>query len=322
MRAGQGCVDRAAAADLLEKAVESQEPMAAHRRVHPILRASLRALLILAVLAALALGAMLGWLKWHENELVFATAISRARAYGALPAGAETLSIPTDAGATLAAVRFGADPARDAGYWILHLHGNADSAFSAVQLAHCQRLTRLGVSVLCFDYRGYGRSAGEATEGHLLEDAESAYQWLLRAGVPADHIVLWGHSLGSGPAVYLASRHPAAALVLFGAFTSIADAAADTYPWLPVRWLVGVRFESRQRMAAVHVPVIIAHTRTDALIRFHHALDLYAAAHEPRRLLVLTDRTEDGFGGHVEALYDQLDLLQPVLEPFLKRAPN
>jgi hypothetical protein len=38
-----------------------------------------------------------------------------------------------------------------------------------------------------------------------------------------------GHSLGSGPAVLLATRHKAAALVLFGAFTSIPDAAAERY---------------------------------------------------------------------------------------------
>jgi alpha-beta hydrolase superfamily lysophospholipase len=275
----------------------------------------------IVVLAAVALGGILGWLKWHENELVFATAVSRDRANGAIPAGGETLSLPTTGGAMLAAVRFRADPAQDRGYWVLHLHGNADSAFSPLQLAHCQRLTRLGVSVLCFDYRGYGRSAGEASESGLLEDAESAYQSLRRQGVADDHILFWGHSLGSGPAVYLASTHAAAALVLFGAFTSIPDAAADTYPWLPVRWLVGVRFESLQRIAAVHAPVIIAHTETDALVRFHHAKDLLAAAREPKRLLVLADRTKDGFGGHVEALYDQLDVLAPVLQALLRPQP-
>jgi fermentation-respiration switch protein FrsA (DUF1100 family) len=295
--------------------------MASRSGTRSAARASVRALVAILVLAAVALGGILGWLKWHENELVFATAISRARAVGAIPAGGETLNLPTTGGASLAAVRFRADPAHDTGYWVLHLHGNADSAFSALQLAHCQRLTRLGVSALCFDYRGYGRSAGEASESHMLEDAESAYQSLRRDGVPPERILFWGHSLGSGPAVYLASTHPAAALVLFGAFTSIADAAADTYPWLPVRWLVGVRFESLARLPLVRSPVIIVHTQTDALIGFHHAQDLFAAAREPKRLLVLADRTKDGFGGHVEALYDQLDVLAPVLEGLLGLAP-
>jgi uncharacterized protein len=268
-------------------------------------------------LGLVALGGALGWLKWHENDLVFAAAVSHQRATAVVPSGGEPVSIPTAGGQLLAGVRFRAESAADSGYWILHLHGNADSAFSAIQLAHCRRLTQLGVSALCFDYRGYGRSPGTPSEAGLREDAEAAYQWLRREGVPADRIVVWGHSLGSGPAVDLASRLPSAALVLFGAFTSIPDAAADTYPWLPVRWLVGVRFESLRRLPDVHAPVIIAHTPTDALIPFHHARELFAAAGEPKRLLVLADRTHDGFGGHVEALYDQLDVLGDALHTLL-----
>jgi dienelactone hydrolase len=61
------------------------------------------------------------------------------------------------------------------------------------------------------------------------EDAEAAYQALLQRGVAPDRIIVLGHSLGSGPAVLLATRHKAAALVLFGAFTSISDAAAGRY---------------------------------------------------------------------------------------------
>lgn len=278
----------------------------------------LRLLLVLAALAAVALGAVLAWLKWHENELVFVTAISHQRAAGVVPAGGETFTIPTAGGAQLAAVRFRADPAHDTQFWILHLHGNAESAFSDLQLAHCQLLARqLGVGVLCFDYRGYGRSPGEASEAGMNQDAEAAYQSLRAAGVPAARIILWGHSLGSGPAVYLASRYPSAGLVLFGAFTSVPDAAADTYPWLPVRWLTGVHFDSLHRLPDVHVPVIIAHSRTDTVIRFHHAQDLFAAAHEPRRLLVLADRMHDGLGGHMEALYDQTDALRPLLATLL-----
>jgi alpha-beta hydrolase superfamily lysophospholipase len=273
----------------------------------------------LLLLAVLGYGGIVGWLKWHEKELVFATAASHQRSNGLVPEGGELLDVPTAGGKQLAAVRFKADAAQDRGYWILHLHGNSDSAFSRMQLAHCQRLTQLGVSALCFDYRGFGRSPGEVSEPGMLEDAEAAYQSLRAQGVPDDHILLWGHSLGSGPAVYLASRHPAAALVLFGAFTSIPEAAADRYPWLPVRWLVGVRFDSRHRLPDVRMPVFLAHSESDRVIAFHHAKELFAAAMEPKRLLVLADRTQDGFGGHVEALYDQIEVLRDALRPVIGR---
>jgi pimeloyl-ACP methyl ester carboxylesterase len=83
--------------------------------------------------------------------------------------------------------------------------------------------------------RGFGETPGEPSEAAMYEDSEAAYQELLRRGVPQQRIIVLGHSLGSGPAVFLATRHKAAALVLFGAFTSIPDAAAGQYPYLPVR---------------------------------------------------------------------------------------
>ena len=274
---------------------------------------------LVGVAVVLPLIASLGWLKWHETELVFRAAESRARISDVLPAAAQRVSLETPSGARLAAVVMRADAAHDRGYWILHLHGNADSAFSRGQLRHCEQLRAAGFSVLCFDYRGFGLSPGAPSESHLNEDAEAAYQALLQRGVPAGHIIVWGHSLGSGPAVALAARHKdVAALVLFGAFTSIDDVAADTYPYLPVRWVVGVHMNSLQRIGAVHVPVLIAHSTTDKVIPYKLGLRLYAAANEPKRLLALDGAASaDRFGGHVDALYDDLSELTPQLEALL-----
>jgi pimeloyl-ACP methyl ester carboxylesterase len=271
----------------------------------------------LTVLAPVA--ASLSWLKWHESDLVFRTAESHARRQGELPAGAEQVSLQTPSGERLAAFVMRADPARDRGYWILHLHGNADSAFSRTQLRHCQQLSAAGFSVLCFDYRGFGQTPGVASELHLSEDAETAYRALLARGIAPGHIIIWGHSLGSGPAVELAAHHgEVGALVLFGAFTSVADVAAETYPYLPVRWIVGVHMNSLQRIRSVHVPVVIAHSTADRVIPFSHAPRLYAAANAPKRLLVLDGRSSgDRLGGHVDALYDDLTALAPQLEAVL-----
>jgi fermentation-respiration switch protein FrsA (DUF1100 family) len=147
----------------------------------------------------------------------------------------------------------------------------------------------------------------------MYEDSEAAYQDLLRRGIAANHIILLGHSLGSGPAVWLATRHAAAALVLFGAFTSIPDAAAYRYPYLPVRIAVGVQFNSLARIGDVHMPVVIAHSRDDKLIPYSHALTLLAAANEPKHLITFDTASNDGFGGHVDALYDHVDILKATL---------
>ena len=271
------------------------------------------------LVAVVAIGGVLLYLKLHESELVFHTALSHERATGQLPPGAERIVIPGPGGAQLAGLILRPDAAQDSGYWILHLHGNADSAFSPQQLRHCQSLKQLGFSVLCFDYRGFGQTAGVASEAHMDQDAEAALDELLERGVSPAHIIIWGHSLGSGPAVVLASEHPVAALVLFGAFTSIPDAAQDAYPYLPVKWIASIRFASIDLMPRVHVPVLIAHSATDTLIPLHHAQRLFAAANEPKRLLVLHGVYSDGFGGHVAALYDHGELLMPALWELIRR---
>ncbi|HXN09893.1 MAG TPA: alpha/beta fold hydrolase, partial [Steroidobacteraceae bacterium] len=183
-------------------------------------------------LACCALGVVLGWLKLHEADLVFATAASHRHLLGTLPAGSERIAIPLADGEQMAALLLHPDASADHGYWVLHLHGNAVSAFSGEQVRHVEALRALGLHVLAIDYRGFGLSAGKASEASIDADAEAAWQELMRRGVAPDHVIIWGHSLGSGPAVQLASGHAAAALVLFGAFTSIPDAAADTYPYL------------------------------------------------------------------------------------------
>ena len=147
----------------------------------------------------------------------------------------------------------------------------------------------------------------------MVEDADAAYAELIRRQIAPGRIIVWGHSLGTGPAVVLATEHAVAALVLFGAFTSVPDAAADTYPHLPVKWLVGVHFDSLHRIGSVHVPVLIAHSLGDTTIPFHHAERLFGAAHQPKRLLALAGPSADGFGGHVDALYDSPALLAPAL---------
>jgi pimeloyl-ACP methyl ester carboxylesterase len=253
------------------------------------------------------------WLKAHEDELVFAAEDSRQHILSAVPADAERMAVPTPSGAKLAGLLFRADGSADNTFWVLQLHGNAVSTFSPGQVRHCEALRRSGFNVLEIDYRGFGPTPGRPSEAGMYEDSEAAYQELLRRGVPPNRIILLGHSLGSGPAVLLATRHKAAALVLFGAFTSIPDAAADRYPYLPVRLAVSVQFNSLARIGEVHMPVVIAHSRGDALIPYSHALKLFAAANEPKHLITFDSATDDGFGGHVDALYEHVDMLRSAL---------
>jgi uncharacterized protein len=269
--------------------------------------------LIAGGLVVLLMVLTMGWLKAHEDEIVFAAARGRQHLLTELPADAQRVTVPEANGVALAALMYRADGNADDAFWVLHLHGNGDSAFSPWQVRHCEALRGAGFNVLEIDYQGFGPTPGKPSEAAMYEDVEAAYQDLLRRGIPPNRIILLGHSLGSGPAVWLATRHAAAALVLFGAFTSIPDAAAYRYPYLPVRMAVGVQFNSLARIGDVHMPVVIAHSRDDKLIPYSHALTLLAAANEPKHLITFDTASNDGFGGHVDALYDHVDILKATL---------
>jgi alpha-beta hydrolase superfamily lysophospholipase len=273
------------------------------------------------LLAALVVTVAMIWLKAHEDELVFAAARSRQHLLTSFPVDARQVAVPVRNNTDLAGLVFRADGAADTGYWVLHLHGNADSAFSPWQVRHCEALRRFGFNVMDVDYHGFGLTPGQPSEAQMYADAEAAYQALLQRGVDPDHVILLGHSLGSGPAVLLATRHKAAALVLFGAFTSIPDAAASKYPYLPVRLAVAVQFNSLARMSDVHIPVIIAHSRGDTLIPYAHALKLFAASNEPKHLITFETGSDDGFGGHVDTLFEHVDVLRSALAEMLPSLP-
>jgi fermentation-respiration switch protein FrsA (DUF1100 family) len=269
--------------------------------------------LIAGGLVVLLMVLTMGWLKAHEDEMVFAAARGRQHLLTVLPADAQRVTVPEANGVALAALMYRADGNAGDAFWVLHLHGNGDSAFSPWQVRHCEALRGVGFNVQEIDYQGFGPTPGKPSEAAMYEDAEAAYQDLLQRGIPANRIILLGHSLGSGPAVWLATRHTAAALVLFGAFTSIPDAAAYRYPYLPVRMAVGVQFNSLARIGDVHMPVVIAHSRDDKLIPYSQALTLLAAANEPKHLITFDTASNDGFGGHVDALYDHVDILKATL---------
>src|SRR5208283_3409033 len=116
-----------------------------------------------------------------------------------------------------------------------------------------------GVSVLVFDYRGYGKSEGKPDEPGVLADARAARTWLAqKSGVAENRVVLMGESLGGAVAVDLAADG-ARALILENTFSSMADVAAFHYPWAPVRLLMRTQFNSAAKIRSYRGPVFQSH---------------------------------------------------------------
>jgi fermentation-respiration switch protein FrsA (DUF1100 family) len=174
---------------------------------------------------------------------------------------------------------------------VLHCHGNGGNISHRLDVAAA--LLETGVNVLLFDYRGYGRSHGRPSEEGTYRDAEAAHAWLVARGFAPTHIIAFGESLGGAVVAELARRAPLAGLVLQSTFTSIPDVGAELFPFLPVRRLASIHYDTRAKLPGIHVPVLIMHGREDSLIRFAHAERNFAAANPPKRLVELAGDHND-----------------------------
>jgi uncharacterized protein len=248
-----------------------------------LLRKVLRASTLVAVALILALLALMlvrpEALLFRPTKRVADTPESIARDY-------ERVEVTTEDGETLIGWylpadldgRFAAEPGV-----ILYCHGNAGNIGDRVHLL--PGLLRFGLAVLIFDYRGYGESSGRATVAGTRLDIDAMWNHLIdERGYAPEQIVVWGRSLGGAVAIDQAARlseanTPVRALVVESSFTSTLDLGAQLYPWLPVR-LLGRRLEyrSRERVAVVTAPVLIAHSPDDDLIPMSHGEALFDAA--------------------------------------------
>src|SRR6516164_2444314 len=145
-------------------------------------------------------------------------------------------------------------------------------------------LTADGSGLVALSYRGYGGSSGAPTEAGLVNDALAAYAFT-RARYPAERIVLWGESLGTGVAVALAAQKPVGHLILQSPFTSAADVGAHTYWFVPVRLLMKDQFRSDLRIGEVTAPVLVLHGERDDIVPMALAERLYGLINAPKRFV-------------------------------------
>ncbi len=274
----------------------------------PISRRALVALLGSTAAGALALGGCTS-LADKESELIFRIEPGTASWYGGMPDGVEELTLPVA----------GASPWKDgpqtvhAWWWksarkdapaVLYLHGSRWNLTG--QLFRIEQLHALGFSVLAIDYRGFGKSVGEApSEKAVYLDARTGWEELCRREPDPRRRFLYGHSLGGAIAVDLASTlardakkiattPPARGLVVESSFSNLADIArAFSYQWLPVQLLLTQKFDSVDKIADVGMPVIVLHGGSDRYVPVELGRKLYEAAAEPKRLVVVDNGTHN-----------------------------
>lgn len=196
-----------------------------------------------------------------------------------------------------------ADGVRLHGWWapnaaespaVIVCHGNGGNI--SHRLDKLMILRRAGASVLLFDYRGYGRSAGRPHEAGLYKDAEAAYDWLVETkGVPASRIVFYGESLGAAVALELALRRQGAGLIMDSSFTSTADMGRTIFPFLPMEKIVSQRYDNAAKIGRLKIPLLVMHSPQDDIVPFAMGKSLFDAAPAPKRFFEMKGNHNEGF---------------------------
>jgi fermentation-respiration switch protein FrsA (DUF1100 family) len=184
-----------------------------------------------------------------------------------------------------------AGPRSDEQKVVLLFHGNAENVAQSARRMGVPLRDCLNAVVLVAEYRGYGKSEGEPYESGILQDADAAMNWLSdRTGKSPDEIIVVGHSLGGGPACYIAGNQGCRALILDRTFDSLASAAQWNYPMFPVKFMMRNRFQSDTWIKQFTGPVFISHGDSDTLIPLQCAERLHeAAAGEKKKLHLIRD---------------------------------
>ena len=185
-------------------------------------------------------------------------------------------------------------PSKESRRTLLFFHGNAGNIShrgESVRIFH-----RLGLNVLIFDYRGYGKSQGKPGEQGMYKDADAAWHYLVQIrGLEPKNIILFGRSLGGAVATKLASDVQAGKLILESTFSSGKDMAKSIFPLMSHIIYVRFGFNSEERIKKITCPVLVIHSPDDEIVPFQLGEKIYEAANEPKTLFKLRGDHNAGF---------------------------
>jgi pimeloyl-ACP methyl ester carboxylesterase len=200
---------------------------------------------------------------------------------------------------------------------LLYFHGTFRTL--SQNMHKIEALREAGFTVLAVEYRGWGLSTPiTPSEQTILQDADAAWSELQRREPRVEQRVIYGHSMGSGVAVDLASRLPfksdIGALILESAFTSFTDVASEAGFFTQfLSHLNNERFASIEKIARVRAPLLMIHGSADTTIPLRLGEKLFAAANQPKQWLTIEG------GAHSDL--DQIGhtLYQGALHSFMKK---
>ena len=174
---------------------------------------------------------------------------------------------------------------------IFYCHGNTGNISHRKYAINMSK--HLGVDLLLFDYRGFGSSERIGiTQKTIVEDSDVAFRSILDK-YPVENVIIWGESLGSKPASYLASKYSVGRLVILMGFSSLEDAVNDgmSFPWNTmfssvVKYTFRDNSANKNYLRRVKCPVMIIHSIEDELIPYQNAIKNIRSVGHSNKILV------------------------------------
>jgi pimeloyl-ACP methyl ester carboxylesterase len=154
---------------------------------------------------------------------------------------------------------------------VLYFHGNRDNVNRYARYA--MDFTKHGYEIWIVDYPGYGKTTGKLTEENLYMQAKEVYK-LAGSKFKGERIIVYGKSLGSGIASYLASKKTCHRLILETPYYSIPDLFSNYTPFYPVGIMSHFKLPTGEYLTEVNIPVTIFHGSDDWIIPYRCAAKL------------------------------------------------
>jgi fermentation-respiration switch protein FrsA (DUF1100 family) len=198
-------------------------------------------------------------------------------------------------------------PHRQARSTLVWFHGNAGNISHRVEnikLLH----DKVKINIFIFDYRGYGRSEGSASEEGTYLDGEAALALIQkRLGMEPKKIVFFGRSMGAAVAVEMANRFDSQALILESPFLSIRAMAREVFPFLPIGFLLRTQYDIGHKIQKIKTPLLVLHGDQDEVVPFAQAKMVFDAAPEPKKFFTIAGaRHNDTYLVGGEPYFEQL----------------
>ena len=179
---------------------------------------------------------------------------------------------------------------------VIYCHANGEDVGVLYEAGHWLCDT-LGVHVLIPEYPGYGVAPDSPNELSVNRNIYAAYDFAVNGlHWNPKRVIFFGRSIGTGPAVKLASELECGGLILVSPYTSVKDLVSQ-HAGILTSWLTAELanlYPSDECMEQVQCPTLIVHGAVDRVIPCDQARKLYKkAAAGQKRLVVL-----EGIGHH------------------------